>query len=154
MRLHTDKLDRFDVAQAIVASHSTNPEGRGYMADVIEPHGSRTRDHAFEVALVGYGDRHTRARAWGQPIYGKGEQWEAPRAATYDDWGYFIAEVFALDPDAVFGPYKGIEDFHAQTRYKFDDRPDEGPFTVVAAGTYHGTTDTLVLDAFAGGGVR
>lgn len=40
-------------------------------------------------------------------------------AATYDEWGWFIAELFELDPDAKFGRYKNYDDFHAQTKTRF-----------------------------------
>jgi hypothetical protein len=151
MRLHTDKLTYVDILRALTASWETSPDGGGFHADVVDPKGSRTRDHAFEIALVGFGSRHKRARAWGQGSYGKGDQSNAPRAATYDDWGYFIAQIFEADPNAVFGPYKGQQDFNRQTRFKFaiDDEPS--PFTIVAAGVYVGKDDSLVLDAFAGG---
>ena len=40
-------------------------------------------------------------------------------AATRDEWGWFIAEVFAADPDAVFGPYRSPEDFREKTGNAF-----------------------------------
>jgi hypothetical protein len=148
MRLHTDKLTYSDVIRAVVLSYEDNPNGGGYFADAVVEHGSRVRDHAFEIALEGLGSRHTRARAWGQGSYGKGSQEHAPRAATYDDWGYFIAQVFLKDPDAVFGPYKGRDDFDEKTRFKFAIEDERSPFTIVAAGTYDGKDDSLVLAAW------
>ncbi len=40
-------------------------------------------------------------------------------AATYDEWGWFIAEIFECDPDAKFGPYKNYADFHKKTKDRF-----------------------------------
>jgi hypothetical protein len=37
-------------------------------------------------------------------------------AASWSAWGSFIADLFARDPEAVIGGYKGIEDFVKQCR--------------------------------------
>ena len=36
------------------------------------------------------------------------------RAASYDDWGWFLAELFDAHPDAWAGPYKGLAVFEAK----------------------------------------
>jgi hypothetical protein len=41
------------------------------------------------------------------------------RGCTYNEWGYFIAELFRIDPEATIGPYKGVDHFHELTRYQF-----------------------------------
>jgi hypothetical protein len=158
MRLHTDKLQYVDILRALTASWETSPDGGGYHADVVERKGSRTRDHAFEIALVGLSSRHKRARAWGEKRASGYylDRSSNPRAASYDDWGYFIAQLFKLDPDAVFGPYKGVDDFNAQTKHRFE--LDNGivttvapePFEVIAVGSYDADADRLVLAAFTG----
>jgi hypothetical protein len=54
--------------------------------------------------------------------YKNSGQWGADTqvwAATYDEWGWFIAELFERDPDAKFGHYKSYDDFHAQTKTRF-----------------------------------
>ncbi len=40
-------------------------------------------------------------------------------AASWTEWGWFLARVFEEDPDARCGDYKGAEDFHAQTHGRF-----------------------------------
>jgi hypothetical protein len=40
-------------------------------------------------------------------------------AATYSEWGWFLAEVFRDDPQAICGPYKGLSDFNRKTRDQF-----------------------------------
>lgn len=35
------------------------------------------------------------------------------KAATYGEWGWFLAELFDQHPDAWAGPYKGIDGFRA-----------------------------------------
>ena len=85
--------------------------------------GSRTRRYAADVHLVswvgGKGTDHP---------YRSNSGW----AATYDEWGWFLAHVFAADPSAIAGPYKGIDDFHAQVDGKAPGRgQDPRPFRLV-----------------------
>jgi hypothetical protein len=46
-------------------------------------------------------------------------------SATYDEWGWFMAGIFALDPCARWGNsrkhpiYEDVIDFHRKTGYKF-----------------------------------
>lgn len=40
-------------------------------------------------------------------------------AATYDEWGWFIAELFERDPNAKFGYYSSRDDFNEKTNGKF-----------------------------------
>jgi hypothetical protein len=45
------------------------------------------------------------------------------RAASYDDWGWFLAELFDVHPDAWAGRYKGVDGFRALAgRGHKDDR--------------------------------
>jgi hypothetical protein len=39
-----------------------------------------------------------------------------PRAASWDDWGYVIAELFSIDPQARVGFYDSRDDFVAKVR--------------------------------------
>jgi hypothetical protein len=69
-------------------------------------HGSRSRDHAFDVILSG--DSGRRANFGGD--------WEA---ASWDQWGIFLGRIFKDDPDAVCWAYKDADDFHWQTGDRF-----------------------------------
>lgn len=40
-------------------------------------------------------------------------------AASWTEWGWFLARVFEQDPDARCGDYRGEADFHAQTGGRF-----------------------------------
>jgi hypothetical protein len=102
MRIHSDILTRDDLFAAIGAVRADAPD---IYLEHASAHGSRSRTRAFEVALRGMGARHTRRPNFGGDGY----------AATYHDWGYWIAELFAIDHDAVIGPYKGADDFERQT---------------------------------------
>jgi len=40
---------------------------------------------------------------------------------TWHEWGWFMAEVFAADPDAMFGSgYDGVDSFNEKTDYQFE----------------------------------
>lgn len=38
------------------------------------------------------------------------------KGATYDEWGYWIAQLYVIDSEAIVGPYNDEFDFHRQTR--------------------------------------
>lgn len=42
------------------------------------------------------------------------------KAATWDEWGHFLAAIFEQDEDAICGNYNGADDFHSQTKYKYE----------------------------------
>jgi hypothetical protein len=69
-------------------------------------HGSRSRDHAFDVILSGNSGRRANF----------GGDWEA---ASWDQWGIFLGRIFKDDPDAVCWAYKDADDFHWQTGDRF-----------------------------------
>ncbi len=68
------------------------------------------------MSLRGFDARHTRRPNGGN--YGADHE---GYAATYSDWGRWIAELFARDPDAIIGPYKGHDDYHEQTGHLYFD---------------------------------
>jgi hypothetical protein len=43
------------------------------------------------------------------------------RAASYDEWGWFLAALFRADPNAKAGPYKNEPDFHRKTEGAYSD---------------------------------
>lgn len=76
--------------------------------------GSRSRNHGFLVRLsADRDDLHRRAANSGQ--YGASSNTIGEVAATWDDWGVWIARLFLLDPNAIIGPYKGRNHFYAET---------------------------------------
>lgn len=93
MRIHTS-LDR----QVMFGAASV----AGVRIEEISQHGSRKRDHAFEIKLSG----SSRYAA-------QGGQW---KAATWDEWGVFLMFILDRDPIAVCGQYNGRADFLRQTR--------------------------------------
>lgn len=119
MRLHSDTLTRDEIDAALV-----NADLPGVFIDVLSSHGSRSRARAFEVRLAAEPgkDRNGNVRRpRNSGSYGSDGR-DPFKGATYDEWGYFIAELFERDPDAVFGPYNGRDDFHRKTNgdYRVD----------------------------------
>jgi hypothetical protein len=111
MRVHTNTLTEADLDKALEMV-----KGRASFVTLITQgqHGSRSHKTAFEVALRGYGSRHTK-----RPQTSITSERDSEYAATYDDWGWFALGVFSLDATATVGPYKGINDFMSQTKYAY-----------------------------------
>jgi hypothetical protein len=116
MRLHTNSLEWSDLYKAL-----NSAKGKGLVASHIEfvtssSHGSRTHNRAFEIQLGTdtkiSGDKR-RYKNSGQ--YGASNVY----AATYDEWGWFIKELFTLDNELSFGHYKSFDDFNRMTENKY-----------------------------------
>lgn len=112
MKIHTSVLTADHFYAALKA---TAP---GVFFAELRREGSRSRTAGFNVLLESDGtpdkDGTPRRRARNR---GKGGYDGHPGfAASYDDWGRFLAALFLVDPDAIAGPYKGYDDFHAQTK--------------------------------------
>jgi hypothetical protein len=144
MRLHTD-LPQTEVARALHCAKL-----KGYITADVElmafsVHQSRTRPHGYEISLGTY-DKHSlppgyrdqrgkvmrvRKYANGGDVGASSEYYgrEGARyAATWDEWGWFMAEIFCADADARFGPYKNSAHFHRLTenRYRLTVPDDAG----------------------------
>jgi hypothetical protein len=79
----------------------------------LNEHGSRSHPHAFDVILSGSG---TTGGQWGN----SGKDGAAPyKAATWDEWGIFLAAVFGADETAKATYYESADDFHWQTGGRF-----------------------------------
>lgn len=113
MRLHTDKVTFSDLyAAASVAQVSM---------ETFTQHGSRARDHAFEVKLVGTEDAHS-ARRPNSGRYGRG--YGDIYAASWDQWGIFLRHLYEIDPTMVCGSptrpvYANLSDFDYKTDGRF-----------------------------------
>ena len=64
--------------------------------------GSRKRDHGFIVYLAGSSPRRSQHD---RDVY----------AATWDEWGIWIAALYDIDPEAIIGQYWSREDFYDTT---------------------------------------
>lgn len=101
MRIHADKLTEQDIRDAAkIAGAGVYRLGR---------HGSRSRDHAFDVIIEGSGRTGTR--------YGQNAEMIA---ATWDEWGIALAEMFRRDDSITIPPYyHDVEHFHWATTDRF-----------------------------------
>lgn len=102
MRIHSDHLTYRTFLDAASWAH----------VDLIEfaEHGSRSRAKAFNFSLSGSSPY--------QRGFGAGGQ-----AATWDEWGMFLAFLFQIDPDAHCGKnsYLNQEHFRWVTGNRFDN---------------------------------
>jgi hypothetical protein len=114
MRIHSDTLSKMHLIHAL---QEAGLQYEGVHLNFNGTHGSRSHHRAFEVTLRATPgkDRNGKVRRW--PNGGSyGADTGYGKAATYDEWGYFIAEVYRKDPDAKVGPYDNLADFTRQTR--------------------------------------
>lgn len=117
MKLHTNKLSRSDVREALELSKKAGLVDAAVGFEMLDEKGSRSHSHAFEVQLGWYGDKvRGDGRRWkNSGKDGRGEVY----AATRDEWGEFIAYVMYRDPEAVFGPYKSETQFQEATGWQY-----------------------------------
>ena len=115
MRVHTDRLTADDLTRL-------RPAGT-----IIEltPHGSRKRDHAFEVKMYGEPGKDVYGIARRHPTGGAyGTTDGRYRALTWIEWGDWMVELFKIDPGAIIGRYEGAHDFVIWTQDLAYNRPD------------------------------
>ena len=135
MKLHT-KLAEIEIRAALQAAQDKGLIKQDVHFAVWTPGRSQTHPHGYEIQLgaddqhslpAGYTDQNGRKlrvrRARG------GNDGEARWAATYHEWGWLIAEIFAADPGSRWGQdpararrpwgYSSPEDFHAKTGGQF-----------------------------------
>lgn len=106
MRIHTT-LDLSDITSA---AHAVP----GVSVSAISRHASRSRAHGIEIKLHGSSSRQTQSNDG--------------NAATWDQWGQFIANVFDADPDAIVGVYPDQNYFTWFTSARFtpgSELPDD-----------------------------
>jgi hypothetical protein len=107
MRIHANTLTRLQVCEA--ARIARVDFGR------LTGHGSRKRDHAFDVTLTGESRRRPNSGAGGS-----GDEY----AATWDQWGVFLAVLFHADDSVTTGPYADAEAFGRATFWPVDAHGD------------------------------
>lgn len=103
MRIHSDILTADDLRTAAQVA------GDDVRISVAE-HGSRKRARAFAFSLSGTSSRDRQWASDTLPV----------KAATWDEWGMVIAELFRRDPDATIAQaYPSAEFFHWTTGGRF-----------------------------------
>jgi hypothetical protein len=85
-----------------------------YVGDAITIPRARVRRNGFNVRLTNFDSR--RARNTGTHGGARGDD----PAASWDDYGRWIARLFVRDPSARIAHYDGAADFHAKTNNKYN----------------------------------
>lgn len=132
MRIHSDHITTGDIYTA----------ARFARVDVVDlgEHGSRKRDHAFDVKLEGESRRRPNGGA-------SGRDYASGYAATWDQWGVFLAILFDIDPGMVTPYYGDRSEFQHRTAERFT-APTVGEgvstnYNVVNGRAYHDTSVTV-----------
>jgi hypothetical protein len=127
MRIHANTLTTSDIYQA----------ARFARVDVVvlTEHGSRKRDHAFNVRLEGASNRRPNFVNYDSG-YGSGY------SATWDQWGVFLSVLFDLDPST--------STTYDEDRHAFDVRTVERfwPSGIVGIGVSTNANIVNVRDSF------
>lgn len=138
MRLHT-RLYSQGLRDALRRAQDKGLIARDVEMTVFAPGRSRTHDYGYEIQLGTYyrhslprGYRDQRGNAMNVRRHRNSNHGEAEWAATWHEWGWFIAEIFAADPTARWGAdpsrsarpeyawgYSSPDDFHAKTGGQF-----------------------------------
>jgi hypothetical protein len=105
MKIHSDIITFSDIFDAV-------PDGC-YLANFMHQgrevfigrEGSRSREAGYVVRLSGSSKFNM--------------HYLLDKAATYDEWGFFLAALYAKDENAICGNYKNGADFDLQTQHAF-----------------------------------
>lgn len=119
MKLHSDVHTIDTINEALSRAKDAGKVDRMVVFSTLDSRASRTRKNGFEIRLEwlgekvkGDGRRYTNGGNSGANHSAYGAFWE--------EWGWFISELYSVDGDLVFGHYKTREDFDTLTRYTFD----------------------------------
>ena len=124
MRLHTNTITEQDISSALLAERKIGRVANSVWFKTLDTKTSRTHAHAFEVQLESWGHVKGDGRRIGA-TGSYGGMCGTEYAATYDEWGWLIAALYRLDPEAVWGTvkspnYSDAEDFDYKTGLSFN----------------------------------
>jgi hypothetical protein len=110
MRLHT-KLTSDDVYAALSRAKRTGRVSSTVVFDPITAYNSKTHPRAYEIQLGTFDsylpfntfDQHGRRMRTRRTRNTRNYTDDQRFAATWHEWGWFIAEIFAADPSARWG---------------------------------------------------
>jgi hypothetical protein len=128
VKVYSNKITEHDVSMAFIDAKYTDG------ADIypVDISSFKPRGHEYGVTFYAGSDHGVRLAAH------RGDTYEFPRAASWDAWGWVIARLYLLDPDARIGNYRDVSDFidKVTTSNRMDKEPkdflslvteDEGP---------------------------
>jgi hypothetical protein len=102
MKIHTDHVHISDMRDFIAADERL----KNVALHLMEISGSRSHGNAFVIRLTG----SNKSAPQNMP---------GCKAATWDEWGWFLAAIFDAEPTAKCGHYKDREHFNEQTNNRF-----------------------------------
>lgn len=121
MKIHSDYLTYADVTRAFESTRASGLITPDVGMVQLARDGSRSYHFAYLVQLGTFNrDSRTDGKKRGYKNSGVAGADNRLWAATWEEWGWFISALFALDSDAKIGQYKNAEDFHKVTEYKFE----------------------------------
>lgn len=124
MRLHTNALTASAVRDALEAQESMGRIAQHVSFKALSERRSHSHTIAIEVQLEA-ATRDCGRRAGNSGSYGAMRPEVDGYAATYDEWGWLLAALYALDPALVVGApksptYADRAHFHDQTSLSYD----------------------------------
>lgn len=117
MKIHTT-LDEAEVRACLDRAKRNGLVTADVVFDLFGPAGSRSHRTAFEVHLA-TADRDSSPSGKKRPVAAHAGGTGLKYSASWEEWGEFLAELFAADETAKAGSYKSPDDFHAKTDYAF-----------------------------------
>lgn len=116
MKVWSRTLTVTDLNECVREVNTEFPGCALYLAESVSLHEGRRARRIDGVSLRStYNRRHPNTGTRGA------ETMEWGGAASWTEWGWFLARVFDRDPDARCGDYRGRDDFHWQTDARFVD---------------------------------
>jgi hypothetical protein len=125
MKLHTN-LTGPDVGNTLLRAQRKGHVTSDVEMTVFTLSPSQTHPNGFEIQLGawdrdslprGYVDQHGKTMRVRR--FRNSDRSEARYAASWHEWGWFIAEIFAADPGARWSWYASPADFHRKTGNQF-----------------------------------
>lgn len=119
MRIHTNILTWQSMHSALDAAKTKGRIAEHVVFEACAEYRSRQRAKGIEVKLATYEKEPGDGRRWtntGNRGANSDQNGEGLYAATRDEWGWFLAEVFYADPEATSAWYDGRADFDAVTK--------------------------------------
>jgi hypothetical protein len=122
MKLHFDSDHPENAAYtALRAAKDAGKIDPDVFFDKCDRSGSRSRRFGLDVHLVTYvggkGTTHPRRPNNGTSGY---NGYDDVYAATYDEWGWFLAELYRTHPELTCATYRTREDFDRATKGAFE----------------------------------
>jgi hypothetical protein len=125
MRFHSDTLTANQVREALRGEIRAKRVGGSVYFDVLTEHSSRSHARGLEIQLKAYDVADApdtpKRRFANSGGYGASGDY----AATYDEWGWLIAALYAIDPQMVAGAprspiYADAEHFDERTALTYN----------------------------------